>query len=56
MLPDDPARTADQDLMRAGEEPADQKRAQIREGGLEPDRDAANATTGYLSDRVPGEL
>jgi hypothetical protein len=55
-LPDDPARTADQDLLRAGEEPADQQRAKIREGGLEPDRDAANATTGYLSDRVPGEL
>jgi hypothetical protein len=55
-LPDDPARTADQDLMRAGEEPADQQRAKTREGGLEPDRDAANATPGYLSDRVPGEL
>ena len=31
-LPDDPARTADQDALRAGLEPADQQRAQIREG------------------------
>jgi hypothetical protein len=40
MLPDDLARTADQDLMRAGEEPADQQRAKIREGGLEAEPEA----------------
>jgi hypothetical protein len=56
MLPDDPAGTSDQDLMRAGEEPADQQRAKIREGGLEPERDKENAPTGYLSDRSPGGL
>ena len=56
MLPDDPARTADQDLMRAGEEPADQQRAKTREGGLEPERDTESATPGYLSDRSPGGL
>jgi hypothetical protein len=56
MLPDDPARTADQDLMRAGKDPADQQRAKIREGGLEPERDNENASTGYLSDRSPGGL
>ena len=56
VLPDDPARTADQDLMRAGQEPADQQRAKTREGGLEPDRDTESATPGYLSDRSPGGL
>ena len=55
-LPDDPARTADQDLMRAGEEPSDQQRAKTREGGLEPERDTESATPGYLSDRSPGGL
>jgi len=54
MLPDDPARTADQDLLRAGEEPADQQRAKTRERGLEPERDTESATPGYLSDRSPG--
>jgi hypothetical protein len=53
-LPDDPARTADQDALRAGLEPADQERAQIREGGLDPERDDQDTTTGYLSDRVGG--
>jgi hypothetical protein len=56
LLPDDPARSADQDLLRAGGEPADQQRAELREGGLEPERDKADAPTGYLSDRVPGGL
>jgi hypothetical protein len=55
-LPDDPARTADQGLMRAGEEPADQQRAKTRRGGLEPERETESATPGYLSDRSPGEL
>ena len=52
LLPDDPARSADQDALRAGREPADQERAEIREGGLEADRNGT--TTGYLSDRMPG--
>jgi hypothetical protein len=56
VLPDDPARTADQDLMRAGQEPADQQRAKTREDGLEPDRETESATPGYLSDRSPGGL
>lgn len=56
VLPDDPARTADQDLMRAGQEPADQQRAKTREDGLEPEREAESATPGYLSDRSPGGL
>jgi hypothetical protein len=56
LLPDDPARTADQDLMRAGQEPADQQRAKTREGGLEPERDTESTTPGYLSDRTPGGL
>ena len=56
VLPDDPARTADQDLMRAGQEPADQQRAKTREAGLEPERETESATPGYLSDRSPGGL
>jgi len=52
LLPDDPARSADQDLLRAGGEPADRERAEIREGGLDADR--GGTTTGYLSDRTPG--
>ena len=52
LLPDDPARSADQDALRAGRHPADQERAEIREGGLEADRNGT--TTGYLSDRMPG--
>ncbi len=52
-LPDDPALSADQDAFRAGREPADKERAEIREGGLEPERDKADAPTGY---RVPGGL
>jgi hypothetical protein len=53
VLPDDPARTADQDLMRAGQDPADQQRAKTR-GSLEPERETESATPGYLSDRSPG--
>src|SRR6266487_715766 len=45
---------AEQDALRAGREPADKERAEIREGGLEPKHDKADAPTGYLSDRVPG--
>jgi hypothetical protein len=56
LLPDDPALSADQDAFRAGREPADKERAEIRDGGLEPERDKADAPTGYLSDRVPGDL
>jgi hypothetical protein len=56
LLPDDPAFGADQDAFRAGRQPADQERAEIREGGLEPERDKADAPTGYLSDRVPRGL
>jgi len=52
LLPDDPARSADQDLLRAGGEPADKERAEIREGGLDADQNGT--TTGYLGDRVPG--
>jgi len=54
LLDDDPARSADQDALRAGGETADQQRAEIREGGLEPDDTADSKPTGYLSDRVGG--
>jgi hypothetical protein len=39
----------DQDALRAGREPADQERAEIREGGFDADQDGT--TAGYLSDR-----
>jgi hypothetical protein len=52
-LSDDPGQSADQDLLRAGGKPADQERAEIREGG--PDADQDGTTTDYLSDRVPGK-
>jgi hypothetical protein len=52
VLPDDPARSADEDAIRAGRETADQQRAQIRDSGLEPDRSHETTPTGYLSDRV----
>ena len=53
LSPDDRGQSADQDLLRAGGKPADQERAEIREGG--PDADQDGTTTGYLSDRVPGK-
>lgn len=56
MLPDDPGRSADQDALRAGREPADKARAERREDGIEPERDLANTPTGYFSDRVPGGM
>jgi hypothetical protein len=46
-LPD--LESADQDALRAGREPAEQKRAEIREGGFDADQDGT--TAGYLSDR-----
>jgi hypothetical protein len=51
---DDPARSADQDALRAGREPANQQRAETREGGFEPANAGDEKPTGYLSDRVPG--
>jgi hypothetical protein len=54
LLPDDPGRSADQDALRAGRDPADKERAETREGGIEPERHEADAPTGYLSDRTPG--
>lgn len=55
LLPDDPARSADQELLRAGQEPADKQRAETREGGIDPAREKTDAPTGYLSDRAPSE-
>jgi hypothetical protein len=44
--------SADQELLRAGSEPADQEPAEIPEGGLDADRDGT--TAGYLNDRASG--
>lgn len=54
LLPDDPAVSADRDVFRAGREPADNEQAEIRGGGLELQRDKADAPNGYSSDRLPG--
>jgi hypothetical protein len=36
LLPDDPARSAEQEELRTGVQPAAEQRARIREGGSEP--------------------
>jgi hypothetical protein len=54
VLPDDPARSADQDLLRAGQEPADKQRAETREGGMEAEPEEVDAPAGSVSNRSPG--
>jgi hypothetical protein len=54
VLPDDPARSADQDAMRAGRETADQQRAQIREGGIQEGQEDLGESPALLGDRIKG--
>ena len=55
VLPDDPARSADEEALAAGREPADQQRAQIREGGIGPGGDdEVGSSPALLGDRVRG--
>lgn len=51
-IPDDPARTADQEAIRAGVKPADQQRAEIREGGFRPEDEDLGSSPGLLGDRI----
>jgi hypothetical protein len=51
-IPDDPARTADQEAIRAGVQPADQQRAEIREGGFRPEEEDLGSSPGLLGDRI----
>jgi hypothetical protein len=52
MLPDDPARTADEEAILAGREPADRQRAELREGGLRPEQEDLGSSPGLLGDRL----
>lgn len=55
VLPDDPARGADQEAIAAGRETADQQRAEIREGGMGPGgQDELGSSPALLGDRVKG--
>jgi len=54
VLPDDPARSADQDAMRGGRETADQQRAQIREGGIQEGQEDLGESPALLGDRIKG--
>ena len=51
-IPDDPARTADQEAIRTGVEPADQQRAEMREGGFRPEEEDLGSSPGLLGDRI----
>jgi len=51
-LPDGPARSADQDAIRAGREPPDQQRAQIREDGFLPEQEDLGSSPALLGDRL----
>jgi hypothetical protein len=54
-LPDDPARSADEEAIAAGRQPADQQRAEIREGGLESGgEEELGSSPALLGDRVRG--
>jgi hypothetical protein len=52
LLPDDPGRSADEEAVQAGREPADQQRAEIREGGFRPEQEDLGSSPGLLGDRV----
>jgi hypothetical protein len=55
VLPDDPARSADEEAIAAGRETADQQRAQIREGGIQPGgQDELASSPALLGDRTKG--
>jgi hypothetical protein len=52
LLPDDPGRSAAEEDVQAGREPADQQRAEIREGGFRPEQEDLGSSPGLLGDRV----
>ena len=52
MLPDDPGRSAAEQTIRAGQQPPDQQRAEIREGGMRPEQEDLGSSPGLLGDRV----
>lgn len=54
VLPDDPGRSADEEAVLAGRETADQQRAEIREGGMQPGQEDLGSSPGLLGDRIRG--
>ena len=51
LTPDDPGRSAQEDELRLGREPADAQRARTREAGLEPEQSVPGSSPGLLGDR-----
>lgn len=54
VLPDDPGRSADEEAVFAGRETADQRRAEIREGGIQQGEEDLGSSPGLLGDRIRG--
>jgi hypothetical protein len=52
LLPDDPARSADEEAIRAGRETADQQRAALREQGFRPEQEDLGSSPALLGDRI----
>jgi hypothetical protein len=54
VLPDDPGRSADEEAILAGRQPADQQRAEIRERGTAAGDDELGSSPALLGDRIKG--
>jgi hypothetical protein len=54
VLPDDPARSADQDAILAGRETADQQRLNTRERGIQERQEDLGSSPALLGDRIKG--
>jgi hypothetical protein len=54
LLPDDPARSADQDAILGGRETADRRRAETREGGIQEGQEDLGSSPALLGDRIKG--
>src|SRR5919197_1308781 len=54
LLPDDPARSADQDAILGGRETADRRRAETREGGIQEGQEDLGSSPALLRDPVKG--
>ena len=51
LTPDDPGRSAQEEELRLGREPADAQRARTREEGLDPEQGVPESSPGLLGDR-----
>ena len=52
LLPDDPGRSAAEEDVQAGREPADRQRAALREDGFRPEQEDLGSSPGLLGDRI----